>query len=85
MMRSSGAALERVGSIEHVFTHFALTLDVYRGRSSGGAAPEGCRWVSPAQLAREPIPNAFTKVWDAAKGSAVVPVAADGLGLVGLE
>ncbi|RYC30816.1 A/G-specific adenine glycosylase [Lichenibacterium minor] len=88
MAEASGAALERVGQVEHVFTHFALTLDVYRGRSRSGAAPEGCRWVGPAQLAREPIPNAFAKVWDAAAGgtaSAVVPVAADGLGLVGLE
>ena len=82
---ASAAVLARVGRVEHVFTHFALTLDVYRGRSRSGAAPEGCRWVGAAQLAREPIPNAFTKVWDAARGSAVVPVAVDGLGLVGLE
>lgn len=82
---ASDAALERVGQVEHVFTHFALTLDVYRGRSRVGAAPAGCRWVDAAQLAREPIPNAFTKVWDAATGSALVPVVADGLGLVGLQ
>ena len=82
---ASGAVLVRVGRIEHVFTHFALTLDVYRGRSRSGDTPEGARWVDVAQLAREPIPNVFAKVWDAATGSAVVPVAADGLSLVGLE
>jgi A/G-specific adenine glycosylase len=85
MEEAGGATLERVGQVEHVFTHFALTLDVYRGRSRAGRTPEGCRWVDAAQLAREPIPNAFTKVWDAATRSAVVPVAADGLRLVGLE
>ena len=85
MEAASGAALAHAGRVEHVFTHFALTLDVYRGRSRSGAAPEGCRWVDAAQLAREPIPNAFTKVWDAATGSAVVPVAAEASRLVGLE
>ncbi len=83
MAAASGAALRHVGQVEHVFTHFALTLDVYRGRSDGAATPEGCRWVTPDALAREPIPNVFAKVWDAA--SAVVPVAPDGLRLVGLE
>jgi A/G-specific adenine glycosylase len=80
---ASGATLKRMGQVEHVFTHFALTLDVYRGTSSSGIAPEGCRWVEPAQLEREPIPNAFVKVWEAA--SAVVPVVPDGLRLIGLE
>ena len=82
------AALERIGTVEHVFTHFALTLDVYRGRSRAGAMPEGCRWVGREQLDREPIPGAFTKVWEAATvatASAIVPVGADGLRLVGLE
>ena len=83
MAVASGATLERIGQVEHVFTHFALTLDVYRGVSSSGLTPEGCRWVEAAQLRREPIPNAFVKVWDAA--SAVVPLVADGLRLVGFE
>lgn len=82
-----GARLSPCGQVEHVFTHFALTLDVYRGASAEGATPDGCRWVGADALAGEPIPNVFLKVWDAARrsGSAVVPVAPDGLGLVGLE
>ena len=83
LARAGGATLRRVGQVEHVFTHFALTLDVYRGRSQDGAAPEGCRWVSREALAREPIPNVFAKVWEAA--SALVLVAPDGPRLVGLE
>ena len=83
LARASGATLRAVGTVEHVFTHFALTLDVYRGHSRAGVAPEGCRWVTREALGREPIPNVFAKVWEAA--SAVVPVAPDGLRLVGLE
>ncbi len=83
LAQASGATLRSVGRVEHVFTHFALTLDVYRGRSAAGTTPEGCRWVGREALAREPIPNLFVKVWDAA--SAVVPVVPDGLRLVGLE
>ncbi len=79
---ASGATLRQVGQVEHVFTHFALTLDVYRGASSGHT-PEGYRWVGPAQLAREPIPNAFVKVREAAL--AVVPVVPNGLRLVSFE
>ena len=86
LARSCGAALTPRGQVEHVFTHFALTLDVYRGRAGAQATPEGCRWVDAAGLAREPIPNVFAKVWEAARGaSALVAVAPDGLGLVGLE
>jgi A/G-specific adenine glycosylase len=82
---ASGAALEAAGRVEHAFTHFALTLDVYRGRSVDGRTPEGCRWVSPSDLGREPIPNVFAKVWDASRASAVVPLGLDRQGLVSLE
>ena len=83
---ASGAALRPMGRVEHVFTHFALTLDVYRGRSVGGVAPEGYRWVGNEALAREPIPNVFVKVWEAAaEPSAVVALAPGGLRLVGFE
>ena len=51
-----------------MFTHFALTLDVYRGRSTKGAVPDGCRWVTREALEEEPIPNVFAKVWEAASG-----------------
>ena len=83
LARACGAALSPAGTVEHVFTHFALRLDVYRGRSSGGATPEGCRWVTREALEREPIPNVFLKVWEAA--SAVVPLAPDRPRLIGLE
>ena len=82
-----GTRLEPRGTIEHVFTHFALTLAVYVGRATSDVAPEGCRWVALAALDREPIPNAFAKVWAAARPSAlpVVPLDADGLRLEGLD
>lgn len=82
---AGGAVLAPAGRVEHVFTHFALSLDVYRGRSIHGYTPDGCRWVSREALGREPIPNAFLKVWNAAAGSAVVAVAPDSLGFIGFE
>jgi len=87
LAKSCHATLLSRGQIDHVFTHFALRLDVYAGSAPDTAAPLGYRWVTPDQLGREPIPNAFAKVWAAARGtgSAVVALGADRLGLIGLE
>ena len=81
------AKLEPRGAVEHVFTHFALTLDVYAGRSSSDVAPAGYRWVAHEALEREPIPTAFAKVLAAARKVSlpVVPLDADGLRLEGLD
>lgn len=44
---------KRLGSIEHVFTHFALTLDVY----AADAAPEGEGWWGETRV----LPTVFRK------------------------
>ena len=78
----------RRGQVEHAFTHFALRLAVYTGRLGDDIAPAGYRWASAQDMAREPIPAIFAKVWAAARSSssAVVPFDdAAGLGLVGFE
>ena len=82
-----GVSLEARGRIEHVFTHFALTLDVYAGRATTSVAHPDCRWVMLDALDREPIPNAFVKVWAAARALPlpVVPLDADRLGFEGLD
>ncbi|MBV6658824.1 MAG: A/G-specific adenine glycosylase [Devosiaceae bacterium] len=60
----------RVGPVEHVFTHFALTLDVYK--SEGQAPPSWERasdtgwWSPPEQLAGEALPTVMLKVLRAA-------------------
>ncbi|MFK7793599.1 MAG: A/G-specific adenine glycosylase [Devosiaceae bacterium] len=64
---------ERVGTIEHVFTHFALTLDVYRRDSDTAPTPDGW-WSPPDRLANEAWPTVMVKVLKAA-----VPKVATGI------
>ena len=45
-----------LGEIEHVFTHFALTLTVVRS----GEAPEGVLWT-PKDQAGDGLPSVFLK------------------------
>ncbi len=81
-------ALALKGTVDHVFTHFALRLDVYCGTSTGEQTPSGYRWVADAAVGREPMSSLMLKVRevaDAAQASALVPLDLDGLGLVGLE
>ena len=47
------------GQIEHVFTHFSLTLQVMRAEAKAGAAP-GLIWVSIEEAARS-LPSVFLK------------------------
>jgi A/G-specific adenine glycosylase len=50
------------GEARHVFTHFALTLDVFVARLPAAApAPEGCRWVALGDLSREALPTLMRK------------------------
>lgn len=57
-------------SVRHVFTHFALTLAVFRAEVAPGTeAPQGCRWVPAAQLGQEALPSLMRKVWTAADES----------------
>jgi A/G-specific adenine glycosylase len=56
---------EPVGSIEHVFTHFALTLDVYR-REDDVPPSENGWWSTPDLLRQEAWPTVMVKVLKAA-------------------
>lgn len=52
------ARLERVGHVEHVFTHRKLTLHLFRGHHAGGRVRrrgfDAHQWVAPAALAGLP-------------------------------
>jgi len=51
------------GSIEHMFTHFSLDLEVWRGEAGAGArAAQGCRWTREAELDGEALPSVMRKV-----------------------
>lgn len=49
------------GEARHVFTHFALTMRLYRGRLSARAKrPEG-EWLTPAEAAQS-LPSVMRKL-----------------------
>jgi A/G-specific adenine glycosylase len=58
-------AWQQAGTITHVFTHFTLMLDIYRG-SFDGPAPAGMWWSSPQALAGEALPTVMKKAIEAA-------------------
>jgi hypothetical protein len=62
---------EPIGSIEHVFTHFSLTLDVYRREADAPPSQKGW-WSTPDHLREEAWPTVMVKVLKAAlpEGSA---------------
>ena len=74
----------RCGTVDHVFTHFALRLDVYAGRTSRLDAPAGWRWVGAKDLGSEALPNLMVKVLALAAGSAAPAADPDRLQLPGL-
>ncbi|WP_421913917.1 A/G-specific adenine glycosylase [Mesorhizobium sp.] len=55
----------RAGSVTHVFTHFALELDVFHA-DVGGATPAGYFWSMPAEISGEALPTVMKKVIEAA-------------------
>jgi A/G-specific adenine glycosylase len=63
---------ERKGSIDHVFTHFALELAVFRARYDG-PAPAGHFWSGPADIAGEALPTVMKKAIEAAIPGATKP------------
>jgi A/G-specific adenine glycosylase len=53
-------------TIEHVFTHFSLGLNVFAGAAPlAQEAPAGCRWVAPSDLSKEALPGVMRKVLEA--------------------
>jgi A/G-specific adenine glycosylase len=55
----------RAGAIDHVFTHFALTLDVYV--ASGEFAPDGGFFLSSKEMETAALPSLMRKVENCAK------------------
>ena len=56
----------RAGAITHIFTHFALDLEVRRAEVGKVAAPPGHRWVAAANIAGEALPTVMKKAIEAA-------------------
>jgi A/G-specific adenine glycosylase len=57
-------------AVAHVFTHFALQLDVYVAEvSTKQHAPAGCRFVAECDLDKEAFPSVMRKVIEAAQRS----------------
>lgn len=57
-------------TVEHVFTHFSLTLRVLRADLPAQTpAPEGHRWVHPDRFAQEALPSVMRKILAAAEPS----------------
>lgn len=52
---------EHIGAIEHVFTHFALTLQVYRQIDDGDAPTAEGWWSPPQKVAQEAWPTVMVK------------------------
>lgn len=58
-----GVNWAQAGAIEHVFTHFALTLDIWLGRVAQDApAPQGARWRDRKNLDTAALPTVMRKV-----------------------
>ena len=61
------------GGVEHIFTHFALSLEVWRGCVADFALPDGARWVQPGDFGGEALPTVMRKIAALTLGSAPVP------------
>ena len=59
-------AWRRAGTITHVFTHFALELEIRHGAAVGPTTPPGHRWVDAADLPSEALPTVMKKAIEAA-------------------
>ncbi len=49
------------GAVEQVFTHFALQLAIYSGRTRDSAAEGGCYWVAEADLGKLALSGVMAK------------------------
>ncbi|GGE34783.1 A/G-specific adenine glycosylase [Agaricicola taiwanensis] len=58
----------RTGVVTHVFSHFALTLEVFAADLPQTAvAPEGAWWAAPASIDSEALPSVFRKAVELAR------------------
>jgi A/G-specific adenine glycosylase len=58
------------GAVEHVFTHFALTLAVFHADAPADmSAPAGMRWVAASAFDAEALPSVMRKAWVHAQGA----------------
>jgi A/G-specific adenine glycosylase len=60
------AAWKHAGAISHVFTHFALELQVYRADIPNRKAPAGHWWSAIGDIGDEALPTVMKKVIEAA-------------------
>ena len=60
------AEWKNAGAITHVFTHFALELQVYRADPQNLAAPAGHWWSSAGEIRDEALPTIMKKAIEAA-------------------
>ncbi len=60
------AQWRRAGSINHVFTHFSLDLDVFRANVASRTTLDGHFWSAAAELNGEALPTVMKKVIEAA-------------------
>jgi len=68
------AAWKHAGAITHVFTHFALELQVYRAEVSDSQAPAGHWWSPIGDIRDEALPTVMKKAIEAAiPGATKVP------------
>ncbi len=70
------AAWRKVGTVPHVFTHFSLTLDVFRADGVETAkAPPGHWWSTAAEWEQAALPTLMKKVVRCAVPAAFAPSA----------
>lgn len=55
-----------VGTVRHVFTHFALDLDVFRADGVTQPTPAGAWWSPPGEIAGEALPTVMKRAIEAA-------------------
>ncbi len=73
---AAGVVWAHAGEIEHVFTHFALSLSVFVGSAHGDArVPEDCRWLDATEMRNAALPSVMRKV----EATAQAYLAASGL------
>ena len=69
------------GTVEHIFTHFHLELEVYRAavgldaKPNRAAGPERCRWLTLRELSGAALPSLMRKVIRHALNETLSPAA----------